>query len=717
MRRAPVHILTEGRRVALYLRRSTNEELQADSLDIQEEILRTAAAKLGDQVVAVFRESASGRDANGRPEFRRLIEVVVSGAAEFDAVFVRDISRWGRFDNIDESAYYDFLCFRHAVQVVYVEESFGSDQSPYASLMKSMKRVLAAEYSREKSRIVSHGKKRTAERGFHSGGPPPYGMKRVLVESTGTFQQDLPKGVHKVVSCLKTKLASAMDETTRTVVRIFEAFVTRRLRPGAIAKELNRANIPSPGGRTWSVATITDMLQNARYAGVGTLRTSDITIAVENAYEALISRDVFEQAQGRLTDLRRADFTTRSRLIREARAAQDRWGHLPGSLLHEIAGTARNEPYRARLAETILENEFAVSIARAREHVLQVLSEAFAIDDRGSHVTLNAQLRVGFVVGWRRVDLVSAPVVFAFSGAEVDDYVICLGCEAEPEFRVVIRCLAAGEAIRASGAQRIIRHATSRKRTRLLADAGTDGSLIRRLRRAVWTTPQIARRAVRNAAQPLDTMSFAKIGRQLRWPTAAVRRAYYELRAAGEPLPEERTVVRKSAEAAPTSKRHRRLLRAVCSKCGTERDVWPCVAAKMKGGLAAHCHACAMAKGREATYRRNHESRGARQAKYAFLHSIALMVLQVMRARPEYERPTVWSIARRRFATVRWKSRSDGLFHRLSLDCTESFIDRCTATPHEVPCASLADAILDRRTWTGGHSDKRSDHVWFCRLS
>ena len=96
------------------------------------------------------------------------------------------------------------MCLRHGVEVIYVEEQFARDEGPYAALQKSMKRVMAADFSREKSRIVTHGKRRAAAQGFRSGAPPPYGMKRILVNPDGSFVQDLPPKAHKMMSCFKT---------------------------------------------------------------------------------------------------------------------------------------------------------------------------------------------------------------------------------------------------------------------------------------------------------------------------------------------------------------------------------------------------------------------------------------------------------------------------------------------------------------------------------
>lgn len=67
-------------------------------------------------------EGRSGLQIKGRPGLIELIEDVQSGQADFDHVLVYDVSRWGRFQDVDESAYYEFLCKRSGVQVEYCAE-------------------------------------------------------------------------------------------------------------------------------------------------------------------------------------------------------------------------------------------------------------------------------------------------------------------------------------------------------------------------------------------------------------------------------------------------------------------------------------------------------------------------------------------------------------------------------------------------------------------
>jgi DNA invertase Pin-like site-specific DNA recombinase len=102
-------------RVALYVRRSTID-LQPDSLEAQEERLRSHAAASGYEVVRAYSDSASGKRVEKRDAFQRLIEDV-KRRPDFEAILVRDVSRWSRAENTDEAGYYEFICHSHGVRV------------------------------------------------------------------------------------------------------------------------------------------------------------------------------------------------------------------------------------------------------------------------------------------------------------------------------------------------------------------------------------------------------------------------------------------------------------------------------------------------------------------------------------------------------------------------------------------------------------------------
>ena len=60
-----------------------------------------------------------------------------------------DVSRWGRFQDADESAYYEFVLKKAGVHVHYCAEPFTNDGSLASVLLKAIKRTMAGEFSRE----------------------------------------------------------------------------------------------------------------------------------------------------------------------------------------------------------------------------------------------------------------------------------------------------------------------------------------------------------------------------------------------------------------------------------------------------------------------------------------------------------------------------------------------------------------------------------------
>ena len=98
-------------RAAEYVRVST--DLQQYSITNQQAAIAEYAAKHNLQIVKTYADAAkSGLDIKHRPGLQRLIDDVLGGLADFAVVLVYDVSRWGRFQDCDEAACYEFLCKR-----------------------------------------------------------------------------------------------------------------------------------------------------------------------------------------------------------------------------------------------------------------------------------------------------------------------------------------------------------------------------------------------------------------------------------------------------------------------------------------------------------------------------------------------------------------------------------------------------------------------------
>lgn len=178
---------------AQYLRMSTDR--QEYSLDNQSQAIAEYAESHGLCVVKTYSDPAtSGVVFGKRKGLQKLIQDVVQGQASYRAILVYDVSRWGRFQNTDESAYYEFLCKSTGVPVHYCAEVFLNDDSFPNLIMKALKRAMAGEYSRELGVRILAGHRRGAALGFRQGGQPGYGLRRMLLAGDGSPKQLLARG-------------------------------------------------------------------------------------------------------------------------------------------------------------------------------------------------------------------------------------------------------------------------------------------------------------------------------------------------------------------------------------------------------------------------------------------------------------------------------------------------------------------------------------------
>jgi DNA invertase Pin-like site-specific DNA recombinase len=170
-------------RAAQYVRMST--DYQRYSIENQAAVIAAYAQAHDLSIVRTYPdEGESGLTLKNRPGLLRLLDDVRSDHADFDHILVYDVSRWGRFQEVDESAHYEFICKQAGIKVAYCAEQFDNDGSMLSSIVKNIKRVTAAEYSRELSAKVHAGACRFASLGFQLGGPVAYALQRVLVDES-----------------------------------------------------------------------------------------------------------------------------------------------------------------------------------------------------------------------------------------------------------------------------------------------------------------------------------------------------------------------------------------------------------------------------------------------------------------------------------------------------------------------------------------------------
>ena len=296
-------------RAALYVRAST--EYQNYSTDHQEAVLQEYATEHGFRITSIYRDKGrSGLTLDGRTGLLRLLTDIQSGRADFNVVLVYDVSRWGRFQDVDESAYYEYACRRAGIAVAYCAEPFTNDGSPLAAVLKGLKRAMAAEYSRELSAKVFRAQCRLTEAGFKQGGSAGYGLRRTAVSAAGRAKSVLGLGERKNMPTDRVTYTLGPENEIEVVKRIYEMYLIECVSDTGIARRLNEEGIENQFGRQWSPFHVKQILTNDKYAGTlvfnrstQRLRSSRrpnapaTWVKVEDAFDAIVSREKLEEAR------------------------------------------------------------------------------------------------------------------------------------------------------------------------------------------------------------------------------------------------------------------------------------------------------------------------------------------------------------------------------------------------------------------------------------
>jgi len=345
MKRKAPQLVPKVLPAAQYVRMS--DESQQFSIDNQKAAIQEYAVRHGFEIVKTYADvGKSGVVAKHRTAMRELLSDVVTGNAAFKAVLVYDVSRWGRFPNNDEAAHYEFICFSSGIPLHYCAEQFTNDCTASSSLLKALKRSMAAEFSRELGDKVFRGKTRIVQSGFWVGGPPGYGFRRLMVSAKGKPKQVMKRGEQKSLTTDRVILIPGPRKELKGVRTIF-SMAAEGNGPSAIARELNRQGIAHDGG-PWGHQAVHTILKNPKYMGWNVwnrrsqrLRTNSIPVEPHFwvkkalAFAPIVSQKLFEDAQNGLpVPLRWSDETIMRRIRRLLKAK----GRLTERLLQKARG-------------------------------------------------------------------------------------------------------------------------------------------------------------------------------------------------------------------------------------------------------------------------------------------------------------------------------------------------------------------------------------------
>ena len=286
---------------ALYLRKS-RADVEAEARGEGETLAKHRAAltayakQRGLFIAKEYAEIVSGDTIAARPQMQQLLEDVKSGL--YDGVIVNDVDRLGRGDSIDQEIIkYTFAAANCLIITPHrdIDPSSPTDQDTLDFGMF----LARFEYRKIKQRM-QEGRARSVASGNWIQSIAPYGYARKH-ENGRIF------------------LVPDPDEAP-IVKMIYDMRINDNIGGYAIASKLNAMGIHSRKNMTFSHIVINHILANPVYTGqlvYGLTKNVQIVnsdgtrsviqkktsnpIIIENAHEAIISKEVFEQAQRKLS--------------------------------------------------------------------------------------------------------------------------------------------------------------------------------------------------------------------------------------------------------------------------------------------------------------------------------------------------------------------------------------------------------------------------------
>ena len=233
---------------AIYLRKS-RADLEAEAMGQGETLARHRAAlreyaqSHGMEIGAVYEEIVSGESIDARPKMKQLLREVEQG--RWAGVLCMDIDRLARGDSSDQARVSN--TFRISGTLIITPSKVYDQSRESDEEYVDFELFMARREYKAISRRIMRGRIASVKEGHFIGSTPPYGYDKVRVE----------KGRGYTLS---------PNSESDTVKQIYSMCISG-MGCNAIAGRLNMMGIEPRKGKSWSGASVQDILRNPVYCG------------------------------------------------------------------------------------------------------------------------------------------------------------------------------------------------------------------------------------------------------------------------------------------------------------------------------------------------------------------------------------------------------------------------------------------------------------------
>jgi DNA invertase Pin-like site-specific DNA recombinase len=453
---------------AAYVRMST--EHQQYSTSNQMDVIQEYAKRRDLRIVREYSdEGKSGLNIQGRDSLAQMIADVQAGEAEYTSILVYDVSRWGRFQDADESAYYEYICRRAGVSVHYCAEQFENDGSPVSTIVKGVKRAMAGEYSRELSGKVFRGACKLIELRYRQGGAAGYGLRRMLVDQNGEQKAVLKIGEQKSIQTDRVILVAGPAEEVAVVRGIYRAFLEEGKEESEIAAALNARGLLTDLGRAWTRGTVHEVLTNEKYIGNNVYhRTSfklkqkhvvnppEKWIRAEGVFEGIVEPEMFLKVREII--LARSQRLSNEEMLEKLLEVLKQHGRISGVIIDEAEGLPSSAAFQHRFGSLVtayrligydpgIDYSFIETNRKLRKQHPEIVALVIQrVQELGAVATWDAKTELLYLNGELRVSIVLCRHITTPGGAS--RWVVRLDAGLKPDITIAVRMDATNEGIR-----------------------------------------------------------------------------------------------------------------------------------------------------------------------------------------------------------------------------------------------------------------------------
>lgn len=272
---------------AAYIRVSTDGQMDLSPESQLESILKYAKTNniiIPKEYIFMESEGRSGKKADNRPQFQRMIAVAKEKPKPFDCILVWKFSRFAR--NQDESTFYKGM-LRKKLNIDVVSISEPVLDGMYGRLIEMIIEWQDEFYSYNLAQDVKRGMKTKAKNGGYQA-RPPLGYRIPYHNATPEI----------------------VPEEAETVRLIFDKYVNEKMSVFALVKYLNRLGLKTSHGKQFEKRSLEYILRNPSYAGyvrwnmtcheTQEVRDKSEWIVEKGQHPAIISEELFQQAYDRI---------------------------------------------------------------------------------------------------------------------------------------------------------------------------------------------------------------------------------------------------------------------------------------------------------------------------------------------------------------------------------------------------------------------------------